>query len=115
MGFYEHVHPDNFSDDTSFCTYFVVLAFEIRLKKTINIKDLPNTYHSEWKWFDIEGLLESNEVHEFVKDFFRKSSVPIEPIYYNSRMANYIHFDQQMWSRIKTLLIIEGASLTLSF
>lgn len=115
MGYYEHDHPDNFSDDTSFGTYFVVLAFEIRLNKTININDLPTKYHSKWDWFDIEGLLKNNEVHEFVKEFFRKKSIPIEPIYYNSRMINYLHFDQQMWSRIKTLLIVEGASLTAGY
>jgi len=33
--------------------------------------DLPTEQHSEYKWFTIDELLESKQVHKYTKDYFR--------------------------------------------
>jgi colanic acid biosynthesis protein WcaH len=36
--------------------------------------DLPTDEHSDYRWFTIEELLQSDEVHRYVKEYFRKIS-----------------------------------------
>ena len=63
--------------------------------------------------------MDNKDVHSFVKKFFGKSSVPFklpyDAEYYSARLSHYIHYDQQMWSRIQTLLVVEGAVLMSSY
>jgi len=33
--------------------------------------NLPDEQHSEYKWFAVDELLESNQVHNYTKDYFR--------------------------------------------
>jgi len=44
------------------------LAYEIEIEETLN---LPTKQHNEYQWLTIDELLESNQVHEYVKDYFR--------------------------------------------
>ena len=62
MQFYD----DSIYDDVS--THYVNLAYEYEVKE---ISDLPVEQHSEYKWFTIGELLESNQVHNHTKDYFR--------------------------------------------
>jgi len=36
-----------------------------------DVVDLPVEQHSEYKWFTIGELLDSNQVHNYTKDYFR--------------------------------------------
>jgi len=44
------------------------LAYEIEIEETLN---LPTKQHNEYQWLTIDELLESNQVHEYVKGYFR--------------------------------------------
>ena len=44
-------------------------SFELEVEKSL---DLPTDQHSEYKWFTTEELLVSEQVHKYVKDYFRK-------------------------------------------
>ena len=69
LGIYQHFYLDNFSGDT-FGTQYVVLAYEISV---LNILcSLPDIQHSEYKWFDEDELLQSDEVHDHTKWYFMK-------------------------------------------
>jgi len=63
---YEHFYENNVFND-SFSTHYIVLAHKI----IINTLPELNKQHSEYKWFEVEELLHSNNVHNYTKDYFR--------------------------------------------
>jgi len=65
-GLYEHFYDENVFDN-SFTTHYIVLAHEIK------INELPklNNQHSHYKWFSIEELLDSDDVHKYAKEYFQ--------------------------------------------
>ena len=66
IGVFEHFYDDGIYEDIS--THYVNLAYEYQVKEII---DLPVEQHSEYKWFTVDELLESNQVHNYTKDYFR--------------------------------------------
>ena len=66
IGVFEHFYDDSIYKDVS--THYVDIAYEYEVKE---IPDLPTEQHSEYKWFTIDELLESKQVHKYVKDYFR--------------------------------------------
>lgn len=59
-GVYEHFYDDCvFGDDTS--THYIVLGYE--LCRDLNLHDLPEAQHSQYKWFTPAELLQSDNVH----------------------------------------------------
>ena len=70
LGIYQHFYPDNFSGD-NFGTHYVVLAYEISL---LNMPcSLPDIQHSDYKWFEQDELLQSDEVHDHTKWYFMRN------------------------------------------
>lgn len=63
---YEHFYDNNVFN-TEFSTHYIVLAHKI------NVDELPelNTQHSEYRWFEVEELLQDENVHKYTKDYFR--------------------------------------------
>ena len=66
IGVFEHFYDDSIYKDVS--THYVNLAYEYEVKE---IPDLPAEQHNEYQWFPIDELLESKQVHKYVKDYFR--------------------------------------------
>ena len=66
IGVFEHFYDDSIYKDVS--THCVNLAYEYEVKETL---DLPTEQHSEYKWFAVNELLESKQVHKYVKDYFK--------------------------------------------
>jgi len=66
IGVFEHFYDDSIYKDVS--THYVNLAYEYEVKEVL---DLPTEQHTEYKWFSINELLESKQVHKYVKDYFR--------------------------------------------
>lgn len=66
QGVYEHFYENNVFNN-EFTTHYIVLAH------TIEFDDIPlsNKQHSEYRWFEIEKLLASKDVHTYTKDYFR--------------------------------------------
>ena len=67
LGPYQHFYRDNFSDDP-FSTHYVVLSYELMLE--IDLCDLPEEQHLDYRWFTVGELLSSNQVHQHTKDYF---------------------------------------------
>ena len=66
IGIFEHFYDDSIYDNIS--THYVNLAYEYEMEEDL---DLPVEQHSEYKWFTIDELLESKQVHKYTKDYFR--------------------------------------------
>jgi len=62
----EHFYDDSIYE--SVLTHYVNLAYEHEVKEVL---DLPTEQHTEYEWFSINELLESKQVHKYVKDYFR--------------------------------------------
>lgn len=75
LGVFEHLYDDAIYDGVS--THYVNLGYEV---ETSTLEDLPDDQHSDYRWFDLEELMESKEVHDYVKDYFRqnKGTIPQE-------------------------------------
>lgn len=63
---YEHFYDNNVFNN-NFSTHYIVLAHKIK----VNALPTLNKQHSEYRWFDIEELLENDNVHKYTKDYFR--------------------------------------------
>ena len=66
IGVFEHFYDDGIYQEVS--THYVNIAYEYQVEE---IPDLPTEQHSEYKWFTIDELLESKQVHKYTKDYFR--------------------------------------------
>ena len=66
IGGFEHFYNDSIYEDVS--THYVNLAYEYEVEEVPN---LPTEQHDEYKWFTIDELLESKQVHKHVKDYFK--------------------------------------------
>jgi colanic acid biosynthesis protein WcaH len=66
IGVFEHFYDDSIYKDVS--THYVNFAYEYQMEE---IPDLPTKQHNEYQWFAIDELLESKQVHKYVKDYFR--------------------------------------------
>jgi len=66
IGVFEHFYDDSIYKDVS--THYVNLAYEYEVKEVLN---LPTEQHDEYRWFTIDELLQSTQVHKYTKDYFR--------------------------------------------
>ncbi|WP_263079915.1 GDP-mannose mannosyl hydrolase [Endozoicomonas sp. Mp262] len=67
LGPYQHFYSDNFSGE-DFSTHYVVLGYELALD--IDLSSLPADQHQDYRWFTVEELLASDQVHQHTKDYF---------------------------------------------
>jgi len=68
-GIYEHFYPnENFAYEAGFGTHYVVLAFEVKLPGELT--SLPREQHTLYKWMSVAELLEHDQVHPYVKNYF---------------------------------------------
>jgi colanic acid biosynthesis protein WcaH len=65
IGVFEHFYDDSIYESVT--THYVNIAYEYEVEE---IPDLPAEQHSEYKWFTVNELLESKQVHKYVKDYF---------------------------------------------
>lgn len=69
IGVFEHFYPTNFAAQPGSGTHYVVLAYEL---DAIDLPGkLPADQHGEFDWFEPKRILETEEVHENTKAYFR--------------------------------------------
>ena len=73
IGVFEHIYDDSMFDAIS--THYLNLAYEVEVS---DLKDLPKDQHNDYCWFGLEELIQREEVHPYVKDYFteQKGTVP---------------------------------------
>ena len=67
IGIFEHFYNDSIFDNIS--THYVNHGYLLELEE--ELINLPQEQHSNYKWFSIKELLQSDEVHIYVKDYFK--------------------------------------------
>lgn len=68
QGIYDHFYDDSFfASDVS--THYIVIACRCRVPGTLTVT--PDQQHESLRVFDIPELLESPDVHEYTKNYFR--------------------------------------------
>ncbi|MFL6719418.1 MAG: GDP-mannose mannosyl hydrolase, partial [Burkholderiaceae bacterium] len=68
LGIYDHFYDDNFYGEPGIGTHYVVCGYEFRV-----IGDTPfatDDQHTELKWWDLDALLATEEVHPNSKLYF---------------------------------------------
>ena len=64
-GIYEHFYENSvFSDD--FGTHYVVLAHEFITNDDLRLND----QHEEYRWFGMDEILNTKEIHKYTKNYF---------------------------------------------
>ena len=73
IGVFEHFYDDSIFDNVS--THYLNLGYEVEV---LGLEDLPQDQHDDYRWFELEELIQDNRVHNYVKDYFtsEKGTVP---------------------------------------
>jgi len=79
IGIFEHFYEDSiFGDDIS--THYINLAYLLDFDTISNsqytnipITNIPFEQHNEYIWLSIEEIMLRNDVHQYVKDYFKGS------------------------------------------
>ena len=67
-GVFEHFYNDGIYKGVS--THYINLAYEVDINN--EMLNLPTEQHNEYQWLSINKLLNSKQVHKYVKNYFRK-------------------------------------------
>jgi len=122
IGAFDHIYEDNFANDPDFGTHYVALAFLIPLDYSIDLKRMPKTQHNKVDYIHESIIVDNNsyndiKIHKNTKDYFPISKFlnSTDSGLYRALMSHYLHYDQQLWSRTKILLAVEGAALVAGY
>jgi colanic acid biosynthesis protein WcaH len=69
IGAFDHFYETNRSGEPGYGTRYIALAHEVRLQDMSGIA--PDSQHSEYVWWTVSKLLNSDRVHENTKLYFR--------------------------------------------
>jgi len=67
-GVYEHLYDQNFSEDDSFGTHYVVLAYHLKINDSTVFR--TESQHESFIWKTKEELLKDSDVHQYTKNYF---------------------------------------------
>jgi len=70
LGVFEHFYTTNFAEKPAVGTHYVVLAYE--LAPAGLPEKLPSDQHGEFKWFEVDTLLNTELVHAHTKAYFQR-------------------------------------------
>ena len=73
IGSYEHFYKDNFSNDKSFGTHYIVIAYLISFEQLIKKGEIRlDKQHSEIIWFDFKNSnMENIKIHKYTLNYFK--------------------------------------------
>src|ERR1700676_2214323 len=69
IGVFDHFYETNRSGEAGYGTRYISLAHEIRLRDISGIA--PASQHSEYGWWTVSDLLNSERVHDHTKLYFK--------------------------------------------
>jgi colanic acid biosynthesis protein WcaH len=70
LGIFEHFYATNFAERPDIGTHYVVVAYELTPAELPD--KLPADQHGEFRWFDVETLLNTELVHAHTKAYFQR-------------------------------------------
>ncbi len=69
VGVFDHLYDDNFLSAPDVATHYVVLGYSGELHSQLRLKH--DDQHAALRWWPVEELLSSPDVHENTKAYFR--------------------------------------------
>ena len=69
LGAYDHLYATNRFEKPGFGTHYVTLAYELAI--ALDASRLPTDQHGEYLWLTPQEILQSAQVHENTKAYFR--------------------------------------------
>ncbi len=70
LGPFEHFYTDNFFGE-DFSTHYVVLGYQLDIDAVP--AQLPHEQHHSYRWFSVDKLLSSADVHLHTKQYFQNN------------------------------------------
>ena len=70
LGPFEHFYTDNFSGN-DFSTHYVVLGYQLDIDALLAL--FPHEQHHSYRWFSVDELLNSPDVHLHTKQYFQNN------------------------------------------
>jgi len=74
IGAFEHMYDSNFAEVEGINTHYVVLAHHLIIPRDTIIK--PDAQHDELRWWPIAQAIDSDNVHEYSRDYLGLINVP---------------------------------------
>lgn len=69
LGVFDHIYDDNFYDAPGIGTHYVVCAYQFYAGSGTTLA--PDGQHAQLRWWDVDALLASPDVHPNTKLYFR--------------------------------------------
>jgi colanic acid biosynthesis protein WcaH len=73
IGVYHQTYSKNFDND-NFNAHYITFAYSMTISNEVyysdNIVPKPDHQHSEFKWWSIQDILKSDNVHNYCKNYF---------------------------------------------
>jgi colanic acid biosynthesis protein WcaH len=69
LGVYDHLYRTNRFEAAGYGTHYVTLGYELRVP--VQPESLPTDQHHEYRWLSPQEILDSPEVHDNTKAYFR--------------------------------------------
>ena len=70
IGVFEHLYGDSIYEGVS--THYVNLVYAVEID---DLPALPDDQHDVYRWFSVDELLESEDVHKYIKDIFIRERI----------------------------------------
>jgi colanic acid biosynthesis protein WcaH len=69
-GVFQHMYDDSaFSEKVGSHYVSIAMGLEIR---NLELTNLPQIQHKEYRWFDLKEIIDDEEVHDRTKDYFQR-------------------------------------------
>jgi colanic acid biosynthesis protein WcaH len=99
LNVYEHVYRENRFGDQYFGTHYVVLAYEITVRKALS--NASDEHNVDKRWWLVEELQDSSLVHQYTKDYFPRQEQQRELMtseaQYKTMSDRRNHFNALLW------------------
>ena len=109
----QHLYDENKFEIKGLSTHYVVITFQIDNFEATQLNE--DEQHLKFKWFKLDDLISSKDVHQNTKDHLLLKTIPADSGLYGALMSHYIHYDALFWSHTQIILAIQTAGLIGSY
>lgn len=113
LGAFDHLYPASEHATTNTSIHYVVLGHCVQAP-AFDPARLPKEQHSEWRWFAVDELLSSDDVHPNTKGFFMDTP-RIAPEQYEIVAQRQLSHDNLLWQTPVLSLTAQAFLFTIAF
>jgi len=72
LGVFDHLYKDNVFSILGLGTHYIAIGYQLYISNSVTI--VQDSQHAELKWWTVDSLLSSDEVHPYTKLYFTADS-----------------------------------------